>query len=74
MDWDATKASLRGPTKFYFTYGDLDPLLPDIRTAEDYLKGFQFPVDDKVIAGVGHCAFDQVGRVAEVWNLAATAP
>ncbi|RKH39849.1 alpha/beta hydrolase [Corallococcus sicarius] len=74
MDWDATQASLRGPTKFFFTYGDLDPLLPDIRTAEDFLKGLQFPVDDNVIAGAAHCAFDQVGRVAEVWNQATTAP
>ena len=74
MDWDATQASLRGPTKFYFTYGDLDPLLPDIRTAEDFLKGLQFPVNDKVIAGAAHCAFDQVSRVAEVWNQATTTP
>ncbi|WP_279636063.1 hypothetical protein [Corallococcus terminator] len=26
------------------------------------------PVNDKVIAGAAHCAFDQVGRVSEVWN------
>ncbi|RKH30747.1 hypothetical protein D7Y13_31030 [Corallococcus praedator] len=68
MDWDTTQASLRGDTKFYFTYGDLDPLLVDIRDAESYFTGLQFPVNDKVIAGAAHCAFDQVGRVSEVWN------
>ncbi|WP_255442030.1 hypothetical protein [Corallococcus sp. Z5C101001] len=70
MDWDAANASLRGGTKFYFTYGDQDFLLQDIQAAEAYFGGLQFPVDDKVIPGAAHCAFDQVGRVSEVWNAA----
>ncbi|WP_375741894.1 hypothetical protein NR800_20295 [Corallococcus interemptor] len=45
-----------------------DSLLQDIQAAEQYLTGLQFPVNDKVIAGAQHCAFDQVGRVTEVWN------
>ncbi|WP_208729620.1 alpha/beta hydrolase [Corallococcus exercitus] len=68
MDWDASNAALRAGTKFYFTYGDQDYLLQDIQAAEQYLGGLQFPVNDKVIAGAQHCAFDQVGRVTEVWN------
>ncbi|RKG66441.1 hypothetical protein D7V80_19750 [Corallococcus sp. CA054B] len=68
MDWDATNAALRGGTKFYFTYGDQDYLLQDIQAAEAYLGGLGFPVNDKVIPGAQHCAFDQVGRVSEVWN------
>ncbi|MFP2898614.1 hypothetical protein [Corallococcus sp. 4LFB] len=68
MDWDASNAALRAGTKFYFTYGDQDYLLQDIQAAEQYLTGLQFPVNDKVIAGAQHCAFDQVGRVTEVWN------
>ncbi|NOJ95402.1 hypothetical protein HMI51_20980 [Corallococcus coralloides] len=36
--------------------------------AEQYLGGLGFPVNDKVIPGAQHCAFDQVGRVTEAWN------
>ncbi|WP_158619453.1 hypothetical protein [Corallococcus sp. AB011P] len=36
--------------------------------AEAYLGGLGVPVNDKVIPGAQHCAFDQVGRVTEVWN------
>ncbi|RYZ47065.1 MAG: hypothetical protein EOO72_00450 [Myxococcaceae bacterium] len=74
MDWDASQASLRGSTKFYFTYGDQDYLIDDIRAAESYFTGLQFPVNDKVIAGAVHCAFDQIGRVSEVWNEATPTP
>ncbi|MBN9683009.1 MULTISPECIES: hypothetical protein [unclassified Corallococcus] len=68
MDWDASNAALRGDTKFWFTYGDQDFLYQDIQDAKAYFGNLQFPVNDKVIAGAAHCAFDQVGRVTEVWN------
>ncbi|MFB1479955.1 hypothetical protein [Corallococcus sp. RDP092CA] len=68
MDWDASNAALRGGTQFWFTYGDLDFLYPDIQDAKAYFGGLGFPVNDKVIAGAEHCAFDQVGRVTEVWS------
>jgi hypothetical protein len=74
LEWDATDPTLRAGTRFYFTYGDKDFLYNDIQEAKAYFGGYAFPVNDKVIANAEHCAFAQVGRVAEVWEEATSQP
>lgn len=66
--WDIKNATLRGGTKMFFTYGDLDFLKADIETAIPFFKTSGFPVDTKVIPGAEHCAFDAHGRAVEVFS------
>ncbi|MBL9110353.1 MAG: hypothetical protein JNM74_13820 [Myxococcales bacterium] len=66
--WDTTLAEKRAGTTMFFTYGDQDFLKPDIEKAAPHFAGLGFPVDTKVVAGAGHCAFDGHGRAVEVFR------
>jgi hypothetical protein len=71
LAWDAgaPDAGATLPTKIYFTYGDQDFLLSDIVAARNWFRGAQFFVDEKIVPGAAHCAFDHLGRTTEIWNL-----
>jgi hypothetical protein len=66
--WDVNNTSLRGSTKWYFTYGDKDFLADASHQSFAYFQGLGFPVDEKIIAGADHCAFDGHARALEVWT------
>lgn len=65
LSWDAGEP---GPHRFFFTWGDQDFLKPDILAAEDWFGAAGFPVNEKIIAGAGHCGFDHLGRTTEIWG------
>jgi hypothetical protein len=66
--WDTTSPEKRAGTTMFFTYGDQDFLKADIERAAPHFAGLGFPVDTKVVAGAGHCAFDGHGRAVEVFR------
>lgn len=66
--WNNADAALRGVTKLYFTYGDMDFLKPDIELAIPFFMTAGFPTDQKIIANAQHCAFDAHGRAVEVFT------
>jgi hypothetical protein len=67
LPW-ASDAMKRAGTKLFFTYGDQDFLKMDIEQAIPFFRGLGFPVDQKVIPGATHCAFDGHGRAAEIFE------
>lgn len=68
--WPTDDASQRGSTQLFFTYGDQDALAPDVHTAATGYAAKGFVVDEKILAGVGHCGpgFDAHARALEVWT------
>jgi hypothetical protein len=60
----------RGPTRLYFTYGDLDFLRSDIEVAIPYFAGLGFPTDSVMLTATEHCAFDTNGRAQAVFSAA----
>lgn len=68
LSWNSTDPALRGPTKLFFTFGSKDPLRPDILAAIAYYQEHSFPLDEKVVPGADHCAFDHLDRVVQVWS------
>ncbi|NTX07607.1 MULTISPECIES: hypothetical protein [Myxococcus] len=70
LDWDSTRPELRGPTKLFYLYGDQDEYLPDIRASMTEYRRFAVPLEETVIAGVGHCDFDHIGGVKDIWAAA----
>ncbi|MDP3278934.1 MAG: hypothetical protein Q8Q09_27325 [Deltaproteobacteria bacterium] len=68
LAWNGRDAALRGPTSLYFTYGDQDEFLADIRGGIGFYRTEGFLIDERVLAGLGHCAFDHIGRAVEVWQ------
>jgi hypothetical protein len=73
LPW-ALDASKRAGTKLFFTYGDQDFLKMDIEQAIPFFRGLSFPVDQKVIPGATHCAFDGHGRAVEIFESTFTKP
>lgn len=67
LDWDSTRPELRGPTKLFYSYGDQDEYLTDIRASVTAYRGFSVPLEENVIAGAAHCAFDHIGGVKDIW-------
>lgn len=67
LEWNGTSPQQRGPTKLFFTYGDRDDYLADIRSSIVYYSRLGFPVDEKVVPDAGHCQFDHLGRTVEIW-------
>ena len=67
LGWDSSNPELLGPTKLYFTYGDQDEILAEILRGVAFYRDLEFPLDEKVLPGVTHCAFDHIGRAVEVW-------
>lgn len=79
LDWDARDPATRTATKFFFTYGDKDFLVPDITRAIGFYRDAGLALDTQVVAedaapASSHCgnvdgtySYDQLGRVAEVW-------
>lgn len=70
FEWDVASAATRGPTRLYFTYGDLDFLRPDIEVAIPYFNGLGFPTDAVMVANAEHCAFDTNARSLAVFSAA----
>ncbi|MFL5344513.1 MAG: alpha/beta hydrolase [Hyalangium sp.] len=70
LDWDSANATLRGPSKLFYTYGDQDPLLTDIQDSISFFGAHSFPLEERIVPNSLHCAFDHLGRVTEVWGLA----
>lgn len=68
LEWDGTRPELRGPTKLFFTYGDRDEYLADIRSSIVYYGRLGFPVDEQVVPDAGHCQFNHLGRTVEIWS------
>lgn len=66
--WNPDDAVARGSTKLWFTYGDQDFLKDDAHASAVFYSGLGFPVDEKIIPGATHCAFDGHGRAKEVWS------
>ncbi len=66
--WNTADAALRAKSPLYFTYGDKDFLLPDIRQAVSTFKTKGFAVTENVVAGATHCAFDGNAEVMRIWS------
>jgi hypothetical protein len=66
--WNPDDAAARGSTKLWFTYGDQDFLKDDEHTSAVFYTGLGFPVDEKILPGAVHCAFDSHARAKEVWS------
>jgi predicted esterase len=66
--WNPDDAAARGSTKLWFTYGDQDFLKVDEHGSAVFYSDLGFPVDEKIIPGADHCAFDSHGRAKEVWS------
>lgn len=68
LAWDGTDPALLGPTRLFFTYNAEDPvILEDTEQGVAYYRGLGFPLDETVLPGTEHCAFDHLGRTVEVW-------
>lgn len=65
--WEVTPASI-GTTALFANYGDADSLVPDIEAGNLAYLDLGFPVTSTVQPGVGHCAFDHIGWVRDVWQ------
>ncbi len=70
FEWDVMNPAKRGPTRLYFTYGDLDFLRSDIEVAIPYFAGLGFPTDSVMLTATEHCAFDTNGRAQAVFSAA----
>lgn len=68
LPWDASNAALRGLTRLSFTYGAQDEFLADITGGVSFYRERMFAMDERVLPNTTHCAFDHIGRVAEVWS------
>jgi hypothetical protein len=66
--WNVDDPAVRGSTKLWFTYGDQDFLKDDAHGSAVFYGGLGFPVDETIIAGATHCAFDGHGRAKQVWS------
>ncbi|WP_426734688.1 hypothetical protein [Myxococcus faecalis] len=67
LDWDSTRPELRGSTRLIYAYGDKDEYLTDIQASLTAFRGYAFPLEEKVVAGATHCAFDHIGGVKDIW-------
>ena len=65
--WEVTPVSI-GPTVLYANYGEADELVPDIEAGNAAYRALGFPIDTTVQPGVGHCAFDHLGWIRDVWR------
>lgn len=70
FEWDVANPAKRGPTRLYFTYGDLDFLRGDIEVAIPYFRGLGFPTDAVMLTATEHCAFDTDARAQAVFSAA----
>ncbi len=68
LGWDATVPSLRAKSRLSFTYGAQDEFLADITGGVSFYRERMFTLDERVLPNTTHCAFDHIGRVAEVWG------
>lgn len=68
LDWDSSDPALLGPSKLFYTYGDVDEYRADIKASVSYFRGISFPLEEKLLANTAHCAFDHVGGVTQVWG------
>jgi hypothetical protein len=68
LGWDGTSAALRGRSRLSFTYGAQDEFLTDITGGVEFYRAAGFALDERVLPNTTHCAFDHIGRVAEVWT------
>lgn len=67
LSWDATVVALRNKSRLSFTYGAQDEFLADITGGVSFYRDRMFALDERVLPNTTHCAFDHIGRVAEVW-------
>ncbi|HQY63552.1 MAG: hypothetical protein IPQ09_11290 [Myxococcales bacterium] len=66
--WDPASATRR--SRFGFTYGDQDFLKKDIEGAARALRDKGLDVNERVLPGAAHCAFDAHGEAVSVWSAA----
>lgn len=67
LDWNSSDPAQLGTNKLVYTYGDKDEYLADIQGSVSWYQDAAFPLEETIIPDAAHCAFDQVGRVSEVW-------
>ncbi|MCP3103978.1 hypothetical protein LZ198_34405 [Myxococcus sp. K15C18031901] len=67
LEWDSTNPALRGSTRLFYTFGDQDEYITDIRASITAFRAYAFPLTESVIAGAAHCAFDHIGGVKDIW-------
>lgn len=70
FSWPYDDAEQRGSSQLFFVWGDQDALAPDVQSAASGYAAWGFPVDEEVLAGIGHCggAFDAHAQALEVWT------
>ncbi|WP_434385043.1 hypothetical protein [Melittangium boletus] len=73
LAWNPAQPGALGPTKLVYTYGTKDDYLADIEASVAFYRERAFPLTETRLPDLGHCAFDHVGGVKDVWN-AALAP
>lgn len=66
--WDVEDLAARGPSKFWFTYGDRDFLAADEHATAQYFAALGLPTVETVLPDTEHCAFDSHGRALEVFS------
>lgn len=66
--WDTSDAALRAKSPLWFTYGDRDYLLPDIKASIADFEGKSFAVTEKVVPNAGHCEFDAHAEAIGIWT------
>ncbi len=68
LSWDSAITALRAKSRLSFTYGAQDEFLADITGGVSFYRDRMFTLDERVLPNTAHCAFDHIGRVAEVWG------
>lgn len=66
--WDPAQRDPAEPLRL--TYGDQDFLKKDIEGAARALRDKGLDVNERVLPGAAHCAFDAHGEAVSVWSAA----